>query len=574
MNRLFEPTAVVAGIAFGAFTTVIARRDPAYSFLAGGSSPDAAATLVAGYALIGCGLVSRRRRPQSRFWPLITIAGFAWFVLEWNTPGADSAFVFTAGLVLYLAAPPLIAHAMFLYPHGRPALASRAAVALAYLGAILVLGVLPTLVYDPRAAACTECPQNLLLLHRSPRIYDDLGRAGVYLGVAWSCALVAGTGWRLIRGTPALRRSATPVLLSGAAYLALVGAEFVHSIDRGFVSNTALDRDLWRAQAAAVIALVLGVVWNWIRVSRARTAVARFVLARPTSPPAGELEQTLSRILNDRTLRLLYLLTNGTLVDTEGHEHARPASATPLLRDGQLVALLEHAPVALADPGLIEEVAGAARLAIDHDRLLAQTRAQLDELRASRARAVALTDEERRRLERDLHDGAQQRLVRLLLSLRLARFELDAADDPSLGPRLDEVEAEIQACVTDLRQLAHGIYPAVLSDEGLSAAVDALADEADVPVQVATLPDQRLQPPVEAAAYFVIAEAVKHAKQGTLVISTICDDGRVIVQLEGDDIPRDVTELRDRVGALGGTLDVMQQPGAPTKLRADIPCEF
>ena len=153
---------------------------------------------------------------------------------------------------------------------------------------------------------------------------------------------------------------------------------------------------------------------------------------------------------------------------------------------------------------MIEEVASAARLALENERLQAEARAQLEDLRSSRARIIEAGDAERRRLERDLHDGAQQRLVGLSLALRLVRRELGA--DRQLVARLDEAEAELAPAVAELRELAHGIHPAVLSDEGLAAAVEALAEDAPASHRRDCRRSGSLAP-VETAAYLVVAEA-------------------------------------------------------------------
>jgi signal transduction histidine kinase len=159
----------------------------------------------------------------------------------------------------------------------------------------------------------------------------------------------------------------------------------------------------------------------------------------------------------------------------------------------------------LDNPELVEEVASAARLALENERLQAEVRAQLEDLRASRARIIEAGDAERRRLERDLHDGAQQRLVGLTLALRLLRAQLGPDQDQQLTARLDEAEAELRRAVTELRGLAHGIHPAVLSDEGLAAALEALAEGTLAPLRIAAVPQERFPPAVETAAYMVVA---------------------------------------------------------------------
>jgi signal transduction histidine kinase len=197
--------------------------------------------------------------------------------------------------------------------------------------------------------------------------------------------------------------------------------------------------------------------------------------------------------------------------------------------------------------------------------LQAEARAQLEDLRSSRARIIEAGDAERRRLERDLHDGAQQRLVGLSLALRLLRSQLGA--DHELVARLDEVEAELRRAVAELRELAHGIHPAVLSDEGLAAAVEALAE--DAPIRIAALPQQRFPVAVETAAYLVVAEA---AKAGAARVSAERQDAALVVDVEAEAEPEGLVDLEDRVGALDGRLDVERAGDGGVRIRAEIPC--
>jgi signal transduction histidine kinase len=219
-------------------------------------------------------------------------------------------------------------------------------------------------------------------------------------------------------------------------------------------------------------------------------------------------------------------------------------------------------------------VAATARLALDNERLQAEARSQLEDLRASRGRIVQSGDAARRRLVRDLHDGAQQRLVTLSLALRLARTRLGRDLDPALAERIDQAEAEVRAALADLRELAQGIFPVILAEEGLSAAVEALAEAVPVPLEITTLPDERLGSSVEAAAYFVVSEAVRRGAASTLKVSAARRNGRLVVEVEGDSAPAEITDLQDRVGALDGCVAVVNGPDGRAKLRAEIPCEW
>ncbi len=214
-------------------------------------------------------------------------------------------------------------------------------------------------------------------------------------------------------------------------------------------------------------------------------------------------------------------------------------------------------------------------------RLNAELHARLEDLAASRARIVAAGDVERRRLERNLHDGAQQRLVTLALSLRLALAKLDS-DPAAVRAALTGAGDELALALEELREIARGLHPAVLSDRGLRAAVEMLAGRAPVVVEIAEIPAERLPEPVEAAAYYLIAEALtnvaKYAQASTVRVRVAASDGTVSVEVSDDGVggadPAGGTGLRglaDRVEALGGSLEVESPAGAGTSLRAEIP---
>jgi signal transduction histidine kinase len=572
MRRLAWSALWPAGAAFGALAAALVHRSPGYS-IAGDSTARIAVELLAGYALIGCGLLAARRPGLRRFGLLLTAAGFGWFLLEWNNPGIGSAFVFTVGLALSLVAAPLVAHALIAFPGGIAATGiERAGVALAYAGAILALGVVPALVFDPAAHGCSVCPRNLLLVHGSGRAYDTLSHAGIAAGIAWALLIMALLGWRAARSTPAMRRLIAPVHAAAIVYFALLAALFAHGLGRGYLSNDPVDRRLWLGQAAALVALVLGVAAGWVRARRTRSTVARLVVELSNSP-AGTLEEALAHNLGDADLRLAYPLADGRYVDAGGRELELSEVTTPLVRDGLEVARLAHRPGLLDDQGLIAEVTRAARLVLENERLQAEARAQLEDLRASRARVIANGDAERRRLERDLHDGAQQHLVGLALRLGLTRVRLDPARDAKLLARVDGADTELRAALGELRELARGIFPAVLAEEGFAAAVVALAEDGPAPLVISSLPEGRVDPAVEAAAYFVVAEAIRQSAGGALTVSAERRDGMFALALECEHPPADVIDLEDRVGALNGSLAVVLEASGVVTIRAEIPCE-
>jgi len=550
------------GLALGAFSLRVARDHPGYWF-AGDSAVGAVALLGAGWAILACGLAVCLRgvRPAGL---LLVATGLAWFLPEWNNPGVRSALAFTMGLCLYAACPPLAAHALFAYPRGKLASPTeRAGVAISYAGGVLVLGVLPALFFDPRAEGCGACPPNLVLVADRAELADDLTHVGVYLGLGWAVALVTLGAVRLARGSAANR----PVMAAGVAYLGCVAATFALSLDRGAISNGTAERRLWLGEAAALVAVALAIAWSWLRGRRARSAVARLVVDLAQSPPPGGLRDALAGIVGDPGLVLVYPVAPGRLVDARGIP-AKPAPGqqrTSLIRERNVVAVLGHAPGLLDDEQLVDEVTTASRLALENERLQAEVRARVEELRASRARIVEAGDAERKRLERDLHDGAQQRLVGLALSLRLLCSRLAI-------PELERAEAELRLAVEELRELAHGIFPAVLVDEGFAAAVEALAEDTRVLVHIEGLPEGRLPAAVETAAYTVVA-AGADAARSRLVVGATVTEGVLAVDLETDAIEGlDTVGLEDRLGALDGRLAV--GPGADGRswIHAELPC--
>jgi signal transduction histidine kinase len=564
-------TMFTAGISFGVLSLAIARHEPAFAF-AGDSTARAAAELAAGWALLTVGLMALARRRGGGFGALLVAGSFGWFLVEWNNPGIGYALGFAIGLTLYAAAPPLIAHAALVYPGSR--LSSRLdglVLAAAYVGAVGVLGLAAALFLDPKAIVCTQCPSNLLLVGPPSRLYDVFNRIGVQAGLAWSLALAVLLVLRLVRSSPALRRLLWPVLVPAAVYLGLVAWVFASSLDRGTLGDSSLSRDLWPGQAGALIALAAGVVWGWLRARHTRAAVASLVVEAAASPAHGGLRDKLAGMLRDPSVKVAYRLDDGRLVDGLGRAVVLDGEVTPLVRGGESVALLSHRPGLLDDPDLANEVAAAARLAFENERLQAELRAQLEHLRTSRARVVAQGDAERRRLERDLHDGAQQRLVGLSLQLGLARSRLGYQPDSVLLAQIDEADAELETALDELRELAHGLFPALLAKEGLAAALEALTEEAPVEIEIGALPHS-LSSTAEAAAYFVVSEAIKRSRDTPDKLAARGEGDKLVVELEADIAAGEIVALEDRVGAAGGTLEVARQADGRTRIRAELPC--
>jgi signal transduction histidine kinase len=316
-------------------------------------------------------------------------------------------------------------------------------------------------------------------------------------------------------------------------------------------------------------------------------AVAELVdsLSRP-SDPSRSLRDSIAVALGDSTLTLAYWATEQqAYVDAQGRRVELPESgsgriATPVERGGAPLAVIIHDESLAEERDLVRTVGSAAALTLENERLAAELRARLEELRASRGRIVETADAERRRLERDLHDGAQQRLVALALSLKFAGGSEDLAEVHGLIA--DAVE-ELREATAELRELARGIHPAILTDRGLDVAVSALAARTSVPVEVRNPTVERLAAPVESTAYFVVAEALtnvtrySHASHAEIDIGR--DNGTLVVEIRDDGIGgadsrrgSGLRGLADRVAAVDGRLVVTSEPGVGTVVHAEIPC--
>ena len=316
-----------------------------------------------------------------------------------------------------------------------------------------------------------------------------------------------------------------------------------------------------------------------------RSAVADFVVELERGVPVGELSTAIGRPLGDPSVRLAFRRADSDdFVDPDGLPVDVPerGDAVTFLDDEHTIALLHDE--ALADePELLHAVGAAARMALENERLRAEIRAQLEEVRASRQRIVEAGDAERRRVERNLHDGAQQRLLSLSLALRLTLERMGPDADPALRAELDEAAGEAATAVDELRELGRGIHPAVLTGSGLAAALEALADRSPLPVEVEIASDGRLPEPVEVTAYFVVSEALancqRHANATAVRVSAGRSGDRLVVTVADDGVGgadagsgSGLTGLQDRVAALGGRLTVTSPPGGGTTVTAEIPC--
>jgi len=556
------PAVALVGVA--AATTAIVLGDP-HLALAGESGAALAAELAAPALAVAAAVATWRA--GFAFPVLLAAAALAWPMAEWNVPGAGPAF--TAGLVLYAAWPPLLAAAALRGLDERPLDRSAAVLlAVSFGTGVGLLGLASAVVFDPEARGCVQCPANLLLIADAPGLGHALGRAGLALTAIWALVFAVLAAARIVGASPARRRLAAPVLLPAVVAVALFGIDALHGLDRGFLSNDPTDRALRLAEAGALALVASGVALARWRIQRTRAALARLVLDIGAAPAPGELSARLADSLGDPSLELLYPLERGW-IDADGRETELPTAGerevTRVHAGGEEIMAVVHRPGLLDDPALVSELATTASLALVHERLHASRRARLEELRASRARIVATADAERRALERDLHDGAQQRLVAVALAIRLARHRIAAAD-PALDTGLAVAEARVRAAAVELRDVAHGLFPTVLADEGLRAAFEELSEHIPRLVPRA-LPAGRFGSDVESAAYFAVVEALRLAER-EVTVDAVAENGHLRVVIgAGTALDGAMIQIRDRVGAAGGTVAARDR-----ELRLEMPC--
>jgi signal transduction histidine kinase len=487
---------------------------------------------------------------------------------------------FITGLALIALPYAVLFHILLAFPSGRLGTpGNRALAAAAYLLATVAWWGCMVIEDTTRLGV----PANPLLLADEPDLFSVLARTrlGIVAALIALLLVVLARRWRASSATQ--RRALTPVYISGGLVLTLYAVWAVLGV---FAVAQEAQENLERARVIALAFVPFAFLAGLLR-SRVAGAAAVSDLVVRLGAHRGELREALADALGDPTLELAYWLPErGEWVDAAGASvdlttTAPDRACTPVEQRGEPVAMLVHDPSVAEERELVRAVAGAAVLALENERLAAELRAKVHELRASRARIVESGDVARRRLERDLHDGAQQQLVSLALTLRTARSRLDR-DPAAARELLDAAAEELDTAIRELRELARGIHPAVLSDRGLGAALDALAQRVPLPVEIVAAPAGRLPAPVEAAAYFVVAEALtnvaRYAGATHARVSVTHAAGRVLVEVADDGTggadPANGSGLRglaDRVAALDGRLDVESPPGVGTTVRAIIP---
>jgi signal transduction histidine kinase len=513
-------------------------------------------------AYVGCGLIALWRRPESRFGPLMVVAGFVPALSR--LAEADAVVLHVIGESLLLLPPLLFIHVFLAYPSGR--LVRRFDRIVVITGYTLYFGL------DLVRLLCE-------LTGRDGDIALRAQRAAI--GIVGLAAVVALVLRRRASGRPVRLSleflvacfSLALVTLAAATIMLSVGAPGRHEVR-------------WVAFALLGMAPVLLLVGH-LRARLARSAVGDLFVELRRDPGPAELEQALARALGDPSLTLAYWLPEfRSYADPDGrpvtlHEPSDARAVTLIKRDGDRVAALLHDPSLEEEPELLESVAAALSISLENAHLHVELRARLEELRGSRARIVESAQGERQRLERNLHDGAQQRLVALSLDLGLLEEQL--AGDRSATERIHKARREVAASLEELREIARGIHPAVVTAHGLAVALEQLAAHATVPIYLRVKDPGRLSEAIEVASYYVVAESLtnvgKYAQASEATVDVSRSKGFLLVEITDNGVGGADTErgsglrgLADRVEALGGRLRVWSPAGGGTRVQAEIPC--
>jgi len=542
------------------------------------------------WSFVAAGLVAWSRRPSNRTGALMVAVGLAYSLNGLLLNGAALVRAPLAFALWFLVATlpeGVLGHLIAVFPDGRATTRLQRVFIIANYAATVPLALVQLLLVEPGRLGCRACPNDILGLGGRDR-YGDVVLAVSDLSLALLTALllwIVVTRWR--HAAEPRRRSLAPVALVGIVLLIVYMTGQTLKVvlpDPPLALEVGFNLAILMALVLWPLAFLAGLA----RTRLDRSAVGDLAVQLGEALPPGRLEQVLARALHDPTLQLAYWLPDrNAFVDAAGRPVELPAAGgdravTILRHDGDPVAALLHDAALDDDPALVRAVAATARMTIQNERLQAEVRAQLEEVRASRARIVEFGDAERRRVERNLHDGAQQRLVSISLALGIARSQVGATSEQEMAVALDDAAAELRLALVELRELARGIHPVILSEAGLGPALVSLAERSPIPVTVSAVPPERLPSRVEETAYYVASEALanaaKHAHATAVSISARRLEGELLVEVGDDGVggaDPDGSGLRglaDRVAALDGQLRVHSPDGKGTRITAELPC--
>jgi signal transduction histidine kinase len=518
------------------------------------------------------GLIAWWRRPDSRLGLLMIAGGFVSGLSALQLTHVDS--LYTVGAAFDILPAAVFLHVFLAFPEGRlRSRFERWIVGAAYACAIGLQLV--------KMSFGAFGAQNLLEVSSQP----DVASAAQHVQLlSVSAICLAGIGVlaaRRRREGRHRRRSLALLIELFAGGLVLIAAMFVDGNFQGPWFEPLQRTTLVVIGLAPIVFLLV-----LLDARLARSAVGDLVIELRADPEPRDLRDALARALHDPSLALAYWLPDfETYVDLEGRPLTLPENSarasTVIDRDGRPVAALIHDGELGEEPELLDAVEAAAGIALENGRLQAELRARVEELKGSRTRVLEAGQKERQRLERNLHDGAQQRLI--ALSLRLSLLEQTLGAQPQARAQLDDARHEIALSLEELRAVARGIHPAVLSGHGLAVALESLAVTASLPVRLTVEIDRRLPDQVEVAAYYVVSESLaniaKHAHATHATVSAAEHAKGLVVEIVDDGVGGADTErgsglrgLADRVEALGGRLKVWTPHGGGTRVQAEIPC--
>jgi signal transduction histidine kinase len=538
----------------------------------------AATTIAAGCTFTAGGIVAWLRRPANRTGPLMVATGFLLFAS--SLAQANDALAFTIGLVVGPLPAALLAALVLAFPDGRlHSRWERLAVTVAFVDATL-LQVLMLMFMGFEDVSGGPFPRNLLLVRDDMKVHNAVMSLERVVGfaVALWVGLLLVRRWRA--ASVPLRREVVPMFSAAGLVIALFALAFIASsptptFSRGFGAVTQI------ALALVPLAFLLGV----FKARLARAGVGDLVVELGQVPGPGRLREALARALGDPSVELAYWIPesagyagiDGRPVDVTADEGR---AVTVLERGGRRVAALVHDPALAEHRELLDAVSSAAGLALENEQLQAELRAQLAELRESRARIVEAGDAARRRLERNLHDGAQQRLVALSVTLTLVQTKVQT-DPDAAASLLASARQELAGGLDELREIARGLHPAILS-RGLEVALRGLAERSPVPVELEIELADRPSEQVEAAAYYVASEALtnvaRYADATVARVALSADANALRIEVVDDGAGgatfaagSGLQGLRDRVEAIGGRLELLSPSGGGTRLTAQLP---
>jgi signal transduction histidine kinase len=555
---------------------------------------DALARVLTVAAPIAVGLYALSLPPFARFGRLLILAGVGWFLASLSN--SDQAIVYSIGRVFGWAVEVMLIYLLLAFPTGR--LESRVDRALVRAGLLLLLILyLPTALLVENYPVPVQwtsceggCPDNAFMVTGSePGFIEDLVRPlREILTIALFVAIALRLAARIRDASHLTRLTLAPVLAVASFRCAAFGGILLGR--RVAPESEVVDVSVWLLAIAVPLtaaAFLIGLGRWWLFIAGSTQRLAARLHGHP-SPE--ELRTALAEAFEDPSLEIVYWLDDGegSWAGADGHRVERPlvASGRDLteVRDGtERVAGIIHDAALRDDRAFIDTATSYAVMTLDNHRLSAQTSSLLREVRESRARIQAAADEERRRIERDLHDGAQQRLVALRIKLELAA-ERTGGGEGERAVALRGLGGDVEEALDEIRSLARGIYPSPLADRGLVEGLRAAALRNALPTTVLAAGVQRYSREVESAAYFCCLEALqnaaKHAQDASAAVIDLYDNGALRVEIRDDGAGFDphavagglgFTSMRDRVAAVGGEIDITSSPGRGTCVTASIP---